>query len=73
MSGQETKSEGEMGAPLEAPVTAVSKLDEAVRAIEEARLLNKKQQNGARPGTAIWHLCEAIDDKLYNALAALGQ
>lgn len=63
-----------MNRALESPVpTAVSKIDEAVEKILIAQQLNAQMQRAHEPGTSAWHHHETIDDKLHDALAALGQ
>ena len=56
------------------PVTAMSKIDEAVEKIREAQNLCGRLIANAKQGEAITprHL-EDIDDRLHDALAALGE
>jgi hypothetical protein len=56
-----------------APVTAQSKLDEAVELIIQAQRFNSNMQRKHKLGSVEWHEHEAIDDRLHDALAALGQ
>ena len=53
--------------------TAIDKIDEAVAAVEEALRRNAHLQKRFKLGSDEWHACESVDDKLYDALAALGQ
>lgn len=57
----------------EEPATAISKIDTAAAKLEQARVLNIKLQKMFASGSEQWHLCEAIDDKLFDAVAALGK
>lgn len=54
-------------------VTAVNRIDDAVRAIGEACIHVERVQKNFVAGSDIWHACESVDDKLHDALAALGQ
>lgn len=51
---------------------AAKKLDAAIGKIYEAQKLNDDMQRQYSPGTASWHQCESIDDRLHDALALLG-
>lgn len=51
---------------------AAQKVDAAVRHIEEARKLNETLQKQYAPDSASYAHCEQIDDKLFDALKALG-
>lgn len=51
---------------------AAQKVDAAVRHIEEARKLNETLQKQYAPNSASYAQCEQIDDKLFDALQALG-
>lgn len=51
---------------------AAQKVDAAVRHIEEARKLNETLQKQYAPDSASYAHCEQIDDKLFDALQALG-
>lgn len=62
-----------MNKPVPTAITAVSKLDEAVTAILKAQQMNRNMQRSHAPGSDAWHTHETIDDKLHDALGALGQ
>jgi len=49
-----------------------AQLDAAIAAINEAKKLNDKAQSAFAVGSIQWLVCEAIDDRLHNALIALG-
>lgn len=51
---------------------ALQKTDAAVRAINEARNMVSDMQKQYVPGTASHAQCDSIDDKLFDALTALG-
>lgn len=57
----------------ESLTTAIGQIDAAVEKILEAQKLNESMQRSHKPGDPAWHLHETIDDKLHDALAALGQ
>lgn len=44
----------------------------AIAAVNEAKKLNDQLQAQYKTGTSQWHQCESIDDKLHDALTALG-
>lgn len=44
----------------------------AIAAVNEAKKLNDQLQAQYKTDTAQWHQCESIDDKLHDALTALG-
>lgn len=48
------------------------RIDAAVRAIEEAQKLNNRMQKKFAGSQSEWHEHESIDEKLYEALKALG-
>lgn len=55
------------------PATAMSKIDEAVELIREAQRKLDELRLGPHLNSAAVQRVEAIDDKLHDALAALGQ
>lgn len=57
----------------EPPATAISQIDEAVAKINEAMRINERLQKQFKAPSPEWHMCETIDDKLFDALRALGQ
>jgi len=60
-------------APATPPATAVSQIDKAVEMIIQAQRFNEAMQRKHKIGTIEWHEHEAIDDRLHDALGALGQ
>jgi hypothetical protein len=62
-----------MNTTTQPPATAMSKIDTAVEAIRIAQQLNDQMQRQHQPGTTPWHHHETIDDRLHEALAALGE
>lgn len=53
--------------------TALSRIDEAVGKIEDARELASRLHVQCRPGVEEERMFQDLDDKLHDALAALGQ
>lgn len=59
--------------PRAATVTGASQsVMRAIEAVNTAKKLNDQMQAQYKTGTAQWHQCESIDDKLHEALTALG-
>jgi len=51
----------------------MSSIEQVVRKIEWAVRENAELQRKAAPGSPDWHRHETIDDRLHEAIAALGQ
>lgn len=54
-------------------VTAMSKIDEAVDSIQGAQAISARMQTSRELDPDLVRALQDIDDKLYDALAALGQ
>ena len=55
------------------PTTAINQIDKAVEMIVQAQRFNTQMQRKHAISSTEWHEHEAIDDRLHDALGALGQ
>lgn len=51
----------------------LEKLQEVIDALHEISRLNSLLQEKYAVGSSEWHQCETIDDRIYDALAKLGE
>jgi len=55
------------------PGQVIKSLQQAVETLHKADKLNKQLQSQFASGSASWHMCEEIDDKLHEVFTLLGE
>lgn len=67
-----TENQTRQAAGAAAGAAVIDRVEEAIAAVTAAQSVNNKLQGAFKVGSIEWHQCETIDDRLHDALTALG-